>query len=111
MVNKFKMFKALVENESGNNIKRMRIDNGGEYVNNKFESFCEYHGIKREMTIRYTPQQNGIDERKNRTLVEMVCCMIQLNNLPFFLWTKASNTASYVLNRSPISGLQNIIPE
>ena len=58
------MFKALVENESGKKIKRIRTENVGEYVNNRFKSFCDHHGIKREMTIRYTPQQNCIAKRK-----------------------------------------------
>ena len=101
----FEMFKILVENESENKIKQIRSDNGGEYVNNKFKSFCEYHGIKREMTNRYTPQQNGIVERKNRTLVEMARCMIQSKNLPLFLWAEAVNIASHVLKRSPTSVL------
>ena len=109
--NNFEMFKALVENESGNKIKRIRINNGGEYVNNRFKSFCEHHGIKREMTIRYTPQQNDIVERKNKTLVEMVRCVIQSKNLPLFLWDEVVNTATHVLNRSPTSVLKNITPE
>ena len=89
-----------MENESGNKIKRIRTDNGGECVNNRFKSFCEHHGIKREMTIRYTPQQNGIAERKNRTLVEMARCMLQSKNLPLFQRDKLVNITSHVLNSS-----------
>ena len=63
------------------------------------------------MKNRYTLQQNGIPKRKNRTLVEMACCMIRYKNLPLFLWAEVVNTASHVLNRSPTSVLQNIIPE
>jgi transposase InsO family protein len=108
---KFEIFKALVENQSENKIKRIRTDNGGEYVNNKFKYFCEYHGIKREMTNRYTPQQNGVAERKNRTLVEMAWCMLQSKGLPLFLWAEAIDTTSHVLNRSPTTCLENITSE
>ena len=55
-------FKALVENQSGKTIKCLRMDNGGEYCNYAFESFCESYGIKVQRIVPYTPQQNGVDE-------------------------------------------------
>ena len=69
---KFKEFKALIENHSERRIETMRLDNGGEYTSKYFESFCKEVGIKRELTTPYNPQQNGVAERKNRTIMEVV---------------------------------------
>lgn len=65
---KFKAFKALVENEKGLKIKCLRSDNGGEFTSNGFVSFCEKFGIKRQFSAARTPQQNGVVERKNRSV-------------------------------------------
>ena len=72
----FQNFKSLVENESGKKIKTLRSDNGGEFVKNDFEAFLSKHGIQHQKNIPYTPQQNGVAERKNITLVEMARCML-----------------------------------
>ena len=78
----FQIFKSLVENESGKKIKTLRSDNGGgEFVKNEFEAFLSKHGIQHQKTIPYTPQQNGVAERKNRTLVEMARCMFYSKGL------------------------------
>jgi transposase InsO family protein len=74
---KFLAYKALVEKQSGHQIQRLRIDNGGEYVNNNFTSYCTTQGTQMKHTVPYTPQQNGVAERKNHTLKEMANCMIQ----------------------------------
>ncbi|XXG64806.1 hypothetical protein AAC387_Pa05g2660 [Persea americana] len=66
----FKKWKALVENEIGLKLKCLRSDNGGEYCSKEFEEYCAKNGIKREKTIPNTPQQNGVAERMNRTIVE-----------------------------------------
>ena len=65
----FQIFKSLVENEFGKKIKTLRSNNGGEFVKNEFESFLSKHGIQHEKIVPYTPQQNGVAERKNKTLV------------------------------------------
>ena len=62
----FKEWKVQVENETRENIKRLRTDHGGEFNSERFDSFCIEHGIFRQMTIAYSPQQNGVAERKNR---------------------------------------------
>ena len=62
VLSKFKEFKALVENQSGQKIKTLRSDNGGEYISNIFKNFCITVGIKREFFVPYNPQQNGIAE-------------------------------------------------
>ena len=67
---KFKEFKALIENLLDKRIRRFRSDNGREYTSREFEAFCKYAGIKRELTTPYNPQQNGIAERKNTTIME-----------------------------------------
>ena len=68
---KFKRFKALVERETGIPIKTLRTDRGGEFTSLEFQKFCEESGIQRHLTAPYTPQQNGVVERRNRTLLEM----------------------------------------
>ena len=67
----FKMFKELVENEIGSQIKCLRSDNGGEFTSDEFNKYCEEHGIKRQFSVARTPQQNGFAERKNRSAMEM----------------------------------------
>jgi transposase InsO family protein len=66
---KFCEFKALVEKELGKQVKAMRSDNGGEYISNEFKDFCSKEGIQRELIAPHNPQQNGVVERKNRTIV------------------------------------------
>ncbi|TXG66880.1 hypothetical protein EZV62_008155 [Acer yangbiense] len=68
----FKNYKAIVEKEVGSPIKVLRTDRGGEYNSHEFANFCEIHGIKRQLTTAYTPKQNGVSERKNRTILNMV---------------------------------------
>jgi hypothetical protein len=70
--NKIKEFKALIKNLSERKIKILRSNNGGEYTSKEFVSFCRDVGIKRELTTPYNPQQNGVSERKNRTMLEDV---------------------------------------
>ena len=72
----FQKFKALVENESGCHVTSLRFDNGGEFCSKEFNNFCAKHGIKRQYTTPYTPQQNGKVERRNRTITEMSRCML-----------------------------------
>ena len=70
--NVFKIFKARVENETGRIAKNLRTDRGGEYCSKVFVDFCETSGIRKELTTAYTPQQNGVVERKNRTILNIV---------------------------------------
>ena len=66
---KFKEFKALVENMMGKKIKTLQSDNGGEYIDGDFLGFCTKEGIRREWIVPYNPDQNGVAEKKNRTIV------------------------------------------
>jgi len=107
----FRTFKAFVENMTGKKIKILRTDNGTEYESNEFKDFCREAGIKRETTTAYTPEQNGVAERKNRTIVEAARAMLCDQGLPKFLWGEAANTAVYIQNRCPHSALDSKTPE
>lgn len=107
---KFKLFRAMVEKESGNLIKVLRSDRGGEFCSHEFNTYCDRAGIKRELTIPYTPQHNGVVERKNRTVMNLTRSMLQDRDLPNFLWAEAVATAVYVINRSPTKALTNQTP-
>lgn len=96
----FTKFKSFVENQTGEKIKTIRTDNGGEYVSNDFEKFCEKNGIQHQKTVAYTPQQNGVAERMNRTIVEKAKCLLFDAELPKSYWAEASNMSVYLINRS-----------
>jgi transposase InsO family protein len=96
-----KDFKALVETQSEKKIKVLQTDNGREYVNHEIHNLCHEAGIQLQHTIPYTPQQNGVVERKNRSLKEMASCMLHAKSLPQRLWAEALNCATYIQNISP----------
>ena len=108
---KFQEFKALVENQTGRKIKVFRSDNGGEYTSNAFVAFCAAAGIRRELIVPYNPEQNGVAERKNRTICGAARSMIHDQGLPMFLWAEACNTAVYLQNRCPHSAMKDKTPE
>ncbi|KAL9429389.1 hypothetical protein AB3S75_031241 [Citrus x aurantiifolia] len=110
-LNLFKHFKNHVEKEVGGYIKCLRTDRGGEFTSFEFNEFCSQHGIKRQLTAAYTPQQNGVAERKNRTVMNMVRCMLYEKKLPKTFWPEAVNWAFYVLNRCPTLAVMNQTPE
>ena len=76
----------------------MRSDNGGEFTSNEFNDFCKEAEIKRELTIPYNPQQNGVAKRKNRSIMEAVKAMIHDQDLPMYLWAEAARTTVYIQN-------------
>lgn len=98
---KFKEFFEWTKNQFGKQIKAMRHDNGGEYIGNEFEIFVKQHGIVSQRTAPYTPQQNGVAERKNRTLIEMGKCMLFDANLERRFWGEATMTANFIQNLLP----------
>ncbi|KAM1485555.1 hypothetical protein TB1_036396 [Malus domestica] len=106
----FKKFKAMVELQSGYQIKRLRSDRGGEYTSHEFNVFCEDVGLEKQLTVAYSPQQNGIAERKNRTIVEMAKSMMHEKNMPYKFWGEAVNTSVYLLNRCPTKALEKKTP-
>ncbi|KAL0272978.1 UNVERIFIED_CONTAM: hypothetical protein PYX00_005765 [Menopon gallinae] len=109
VLEKFKEFRAKMEKLTERKIKFLQSDNGTEYVNNEFDKYLKENGIQRRLSISYSPQQNGISERKNRTLLDMArCLLIQAGMKPSF-WAEAVNTANYIRNRCPTSA-QNSSP-
>ncbi|GJX41309.1 gag-pol polyprotein, partial [Tanacetum coccineum] len=102
----FKVYKARVELDSEKNIKCLRTDNRGEYTGDEFDTFCRQEGIKRQFTTAYTPQQNGVAERMNRTLLERARAMLATASLGKSFWAEAVNTACYVINRSPSTAVE-----
>src|ERR1044072_9168661 len=108
---KFKQWKTLIEKQTGRQIKRLRTDNGLEFCSGEFEKFCKDHGIARHYTVRHTPQQNGLAERMNRTLLERTRCMLSNAGLPKVFWAEAVNTACYLINRCPSTAIGLKTPE
>jgi hypothetical protein len=111
VLDRFKEFKALVENQTEKRIKVLRTDNGGEFCGNEFEEFCKKCGIARQKTTPYTPQQNGVAERMNRTLMEKARCMLSGARIGQELWAEAVGIACYLVNRSPSSALGDKTPQ
>lgn len=94
-------FIKLIKTQHNQKTQRIRCDNGGEFSSNYFKSFCKNTGIQLEYTMPYTPQENGIAERMNRSLLDKVRTKFAETNLPRELWGEAIQCAAYELNRSP----------
>jgi transposase InsO family protein len=94
-----KGFLRRAQNEFGLRIKKIRSDNGTEFKNSQIEGFLEEEGIKHEFSSPYTPQQNGVVERKNRTLLDMARTMLDEYKTSDLFWAEAVNTACYAINR------------
>ena len=110
-LNSFKYFKTMVEKEADMFIKCLRTDRGGEFNSNEFNHFCKESGIKRQLATAFTPQQNGITERKNRIIMNMVRSMLSDKNIPKTFWPEVVNRTIYVLNRCPTLAVKDITPE
>lgn len=95
----------MVENQTNLKIKALRSDRGGEYMSHQFSDYCLQEGIRRELTTPYTPQQNGVSERKNRTLINVVITKLSFAKLPKIFWGEAILTANYLQNRSPTKSI------
>lgn len=89
----------MVENEIDYKIKCLRFDRGVEFTSNKLDKFCEDHGIRRNLFSLRTPQQNGVVERKNRTIQEMIRTMLKDANVSDVYWKVVVHTSVYILNR------------
>ena len=110
---KFNIFKNKVENKSRVNIKSLRSDRGGEFTCREFNIYCEEHGIRRQLSSPHTPEQNGIAERRNKSIVEAtrdmlfkddhwITAMLFENDEPKTFWREAINTIVYTLNKVQI---------
>ena len=99
-IEKFVLYKNEVENQLNRKIKVLRSDRGGEYES-PFVDLCAQHGIIHETTAPYSPQSNGVAERKNRTLKEMMNAMLISSGLPQNMWGEAILSGNYLLNKVP----------
>ncbi|GJS05719.1 putative ribonuclease H-like domain-containing protein [Tanacetum coccineum] len=99
-----------LENQLNHNVKIIRCDNRTEFKNHAMNELCAKKGIKREFSMARTPQQNGVAERKNRTLIEAARTMLADSLLPIPFWAEAVNTACYVLNKVLVTKPQNKTP-
>ena len=106
----FKIFKEQVENETELKIKCLRSDNGGEFTSKEFNHYCEEHGIKRPFSATRTPQQNGVAERKNRSMLEMARTMLNDSNLDDKFWGLAVHTSVHIMNRGLLKSDSNKTP-
>lgn len=107
VLDKFKEFEMIFTNECGQNIGRLRTDNGGEYVSKEFEEYLKTKGIHHETTVPYTPEQNGVAERKNRTLIEAARSMMSFGHLSKIYWAEAVAVAVHISNRAPTSAFKD----
>lgn len=107
---KFKDFQAMVENQQNKKIKILRTDNGGEFCNGAMENYLTKEGIIHQKTTAYTPEQNGVCERANRTVIEKARCLLFDAKLQKKFWAEAANTAVYLKNRSVTASLENKTP-
>ena len=102
--------KSLVENASEKKIKYLRSDNGGEYISTEFMNIFYKIGVKIQHFVPYTPQQNGVAERKNRSLKEMTTLMLEEKGLAANLWAEAMNFATHIQNILPHSSVKGNTP-
>ncbi|TYJ99632.1 gag/pol protein [Cucumis melo var. makuwa] len=98
---KFKEYKAEVENLLSKKIKILRSNRGGEYMDLRFQNYMIEHGIQSQLSAPGTPQQNGVSERRNRTLLDMVRSMMSYTQLPSSFWGYTVETAVHILNNVP----------
>jgi hypothetical protein len=106
----FRRMKALAETEGGKRLRAFRSDRGGEFNSVQFRELCDEQGLKHFTTTPYSPQQNGVVERRNQTIVEMARCMLKSKKMPSEFWGEAVHTAVYVLNRAPTRSLNGKTP-
>ncbi len=109
VLEKFKQYVSQAE-KLGKRVKNLRSDNGGEYCSKVFDDYLKAKGITHQTTVPHCPEQNGIAERMNRTLVEAARSMMFHAGMPKEFWAEAIHTAAYVHNRSPTSSLKEVTP-
>ena len=94
----FRDWRTMIEKQSGKEVKYLRTDNGLEFCSEEFNAYCRKNGITRHRTVAHTPQQNGVAERMNRTILEKVRCMLSNSKMPKSFWAEAASTACYIIN-------------
>ncbi|KAL1479885.1 hypothetical protein MTO96_051506 [Rhipicephalus appendiculatus] len=107
----FDKYRRMVENIHNTKVKTLRSDNGGEYTSKEFSMYLANHGIKHQLTIPGTPEQNGVAERMNQTLLDMMRCLLIESGVTKELWAHAVVTASYIRNKCPSKAVGGESPE
>jgi len=106
----FRLYKNNVECQIGRKVKMLQSDKGTEYCNSEMTKICEESGMEQRLTVARTPQQNGVSERMNRTLLDMARCLLLQSGLSRMFWADAVATACYIRNRCPSSSLGGVTP-
>ena len=101
VADKYKEFVAKASNKFQRKPKILRSDNGGEYTGSKLINYLKQEGIRLQTSVPYSPSQNGVAERKNRSIVEMSKCMLPDAGIPLNYWGEAVKTSVYLQNRLP----------
>ena len=107
---KFLEWKSMAERSTGKKLQILRTDNGGEFTSKEFQAYLKTEGVRHELTVPKNPEQNGVAERMNRTLVEATRAMLINANLPQKFWAEALSTAAYLRNRSPTKAVSGMTP-
>ena len=100
-----------MEKEIEKPIKYLRTYRGGEFNLVEFNDFCKQRGVKRQLITTYTPQQNGVTEHKNRTVMNLVRAMLTEKKVPKNFWTEAARWTIHILNQSPNLAVKDMTPE
>jgi transposase InsO family protein len=106
----FRKWKVMIEKQTEKKVKLLHTDNGMEFCSNEFNDYCSDEGIVRHHTIPYTPQQNGVAERMNRTIISKARCMLSNVGMSRHFWAEAASTACYLINRLPSIPLDKKTP-
>ncbi|KAD7116502.1 hypothetical protein E3N88_03770 [Mikania micrantha] len=106
----FKIFKQAAELECGFKVKAIRTNRGGEFTSTKFKQVCSEDGIRRFLTAPYTPQQNGVVERRNQTILGTTRSILKAMKLPQWTWGEGARHAVYILNRTPTKAVEKGTP-
>lgn len=106
----FKNFVRRVKTETRNVVTCLRTDNGGEYTSTEFENWLLKKGIAHEKSVPYTPEQNGVAERSNRTILDSARSMLHSADLNVELWAEACNCAFHILNQLATKTVENKTP-
>uniref|UniRef100_A0A251VAV7 Putative zinc finger, CCHC-type n=1 Tax=Helianthus annuus TaxID=4232 RepID=A0A251VAV7_HELAN len=107
---KFKIFKVEAEKQTTQKVCMLRTDRGSEFTSKLFNQFCEEQGIKRQLTVPYSPQQNGVVERRNRTILEVTRSLLKTMSVPEPFWGEAVRHSVYLLNRVSTKGFKYKTP-
>ena len=103
-------FQAKVEVETGRRLRVLRTNHGGEFTSVEFEQYCADRGVHRQHSAPYSPQQNGVVERRNQSVVTMARSLLMGRNVPAVFWGEAVATAVFLLNRAPTKSLDGMTP-